>query len=218
MYKYVLVDLDDTLLDFKKSEKEAINIILRRYQLDSDYNYELFHNLNEEAWMRFQNGIIKKRVDFQIERFINLCKELNINENPAKLNEEYLYNLNNQAPIIDGAIEMLTYLSSKYELYCASNGSLEGQKNRLKIAGLDKYFKDVFTSSEIGYTKPDVNFFNYIFDRVSNKKEEFIIIGDNHKSDILGAYNANIDSVIVFNKSSLATYSINNLFEIKNVL
>lgn len=39
------------------------------------------------------------------------------------------------------AVEALEYLSSKYNLYILSNGFRELQEQKMRSAGVDKYFK-----------------------------------------------------------------------------
>ena len=49
-------------------------------------------------------------------------------------------------PIIPGAEELLEALHEKYDLYLASNGVESVQRSRIASAGIEPYFKDIFTT------------------------------------------------------------------------
>ena len=56
-YKYILFDLDDTLLDFEKAEHIAFNKLLE--DSDIQFNEELFNKykeINRGLWRRFELG------------------------------------------------------------------------------------------------------------------------------------------------------------------
>ena len=57
----------------------------------------------------------------------------------------------------------------------------------------EEFFDGIFISDEIGYEKPQIEFFNYVFDRIPTKNpDEVIIIGDSLTSDIAGGIRAGI--------------------------
>ena len=66
MYKYLLFDLDDTLLDFKKAEAVAIRRVLDMFGIDSsDKTVELYSGINKSFWERFERGEIKREEIFE---------------------------------------------------------------------------------------------------------------------------------------------------------
>ena len=70
MIKYILFDLDGTLLDFSKSEKIIIKKVIKdyaNYELSiEDLNY--FSKINEYWFNRFNDGYMT-RIEYQIKRF-----------------------------------------------------------------------------------------------------------------------------------------------------
>ena len=59
MYKALLVDLDNTLLDFNKAEERALTTTLLRYGLnDTKEIKEEFKKINSKYWMLFEKGEI----------------------------------------------------------------------------------------------------------------------------------------------------------------
>ena len=90
---------------------------------------------------------------------------------------------------------MLDALKERYDLYIVSNGVASTQYSRLKASGLYSYFKDIFISEETGFQKPQIEFFEYVFQRIpAFDSSKAIIIGDSLGSDIQGGVNAGIDT------------------------
>ena len=94
------------------------------------------------------------------------------------------------------------------------------QDYRLLMMG----FKDIFISEVVGYEKPNVEFFNYVFSKIKDfNRDETVIIGDSLTSDILGGKNAKIKTVW-FNPNGkkcediVPDYQISSLNEVKSLL
>jgi 2-haloacid dehalogenase len=100
-----------------------------------------------------------------------------------------------QHDCIDGAVELLNSLQSKYQLYIITNGVSKTQYKRLHDAKLDQYFKKIFVSEDIGYQKPMKEYFEAIIQRIPNFDfKTTLIIGDSLTADILGGSQMNIDT------------------------
>ena len=120
--------------------------------------------------------------------------------------------------LFDGVIELLEKLSETHILCIASNGVGVTQHTRLKNNDLNKYFKHIFISEEVGYQKPDVEFFNAIFEKLGNiDKKEIIIVGDNLMSDILGGINSGIDTCWINPKGLPIDNNIKPTYVVKKV-
>ena len=112
------------------------------------------------------------------------------------MEEIYECELGQSACLTNGAKEMLIELSKNHFLYVASNGLNSVQESRLRLAGIEQYFTDVFTSQRAGDCKPNLAFFDYCFKRISNfNRNETIIVGDSLTSDIKGGKNAGIRTI-----------------------
>ena len=114
-------------------------------------------------------------------------------------------------------IEVLDYLSKKYELVVLTNWFQAPQRERLKNADILKYFKEVI-GGEL-YMKPSGDAFINACGKY--KLNECIMIGDDYNKDILGASNAGLD-VIYFNyknKENVDNFrEINKLSELERIL
>ena len=193
MIRYVLFDVDDTLLDFGKAEAAAIRKTFERIGIPvTDELIRRYSEINAQQWSRFEKGEIT-REKLLTERFDILFSELGINVPSEMAQASYEYLLGIGHYFVDGAEELLEALKDKYELYIVSNGNASVQDRRLKSAGIIPYFKDIFISERVGFNKPSAEFFDACFEHISGfEKDKAIIVGDRLSSDILGGINAGV--------------------------
>ena len=193
MIKYVLFDVDDTLLDFGKAEAAAIRKTFERIGIP--VTEELIHRyseINARQWARLERGEIS-REQVLTGRFDILFSELGINVPSEMAQASYEYLLGIGHYFVDGAEELLEALKDKYELYIVSNGNASVQDRRLKSAGIVPYFREVFISERVGFNKPSAEFFDACFKRIPGfEKDKAVVVGDRLSSDILGGINAGV--------------------------
>ncbi|MBQ7227623.1 MAG: YjjG family noncanonical pyrimidine nucleotidase [Clostridia bacterium] len=196
MLKNIFIDLDDTILDFEKSEAEALRQTMHAYGLEvGDSTVALFHTINAEGWKRLEQGLITRN-RLLTARFERLFAEIGESVDCALFNETYKSLLARQVFFVDGALELLQTLHASYDLYLASNGTASVQDGRIERAGIGKYFRRIFISQRIGHNKPAPEFFRACFAEIDGfEKEQTVMIGDSLTSDILGANNAGIKAI-----------------------
>lgn len=226
MIKYVLLDIDDTLLDFGKAEAAAIKKTFERIGIPAtDEVIARYSEINNAQWSALEKGELTRQ-QVLVRRFDILFEELGIKGVPSEMAQasyEYLLGIGHY--FIDGAVELLEALKDKYELYIVSNGTACVQDSRLASAGIAPYFKDIFISERIGADKPSREFFDRAFSRIEGfEREKAIIVGDRLSSDILGGINAGI-TTCWFNPKRLppdpdipADYEIHALNELPELL
>ncbi len=224
--KAVLFDLDDTLFDFKLSEKESLRNALSYFKIFADEEMLLHYSkINEFHWKLFEKGCLT-RDQILIQRFDVFLRDIGRSDiDSNQLWKIYEYALSNSCHLINGAKEILEALYDDYELYIVSNGTLSIQDSRISVSGIEKYFKKIFISQKIGFNKPDPRFFELCFKEMDGLlKSNAVIIGDSLSSDILGGKNFGI-STVWFNPSKalsdlsvIPDFEISSLFEIPNIL
>lgn len=137
-YKTLLFDIDGTLLDFKKAEDYAMHKTFSDHHLElTSEIFEIYEEINSKLWKDFELGLIDKKT-VVYTRFVKLFKKLGINEDGVAFEDEYQWNLGHGTYLIKHAIEILEYLSKKYDLYVVTNGVASTQYNRLKLLDLLK--------------------------------------------------------------------------------
>ena len=225
MKKIILIDLDNTLIDFNECARHSIMNAFEKLGLEySDRVFETFICENVKIWKRLERGEITKP-ELRANRWNIILSRLGIDFDGTILEEMFENGVAQGAYAVDGAYGLLDYLYSKYKLYVVSNGFRFVQESRLKIGDFEKYFTDVFVSEDVGIPKPAKEFFDYCFENINNPpKEDVILIGDSITADILGGINYGMDT-IWFNKNNEPlpeninpNYTVNTLEEIKNIL
>lgn len=223
-YSYLLFDLDGTLLDFLKSESVSIRAVFQQFDMPSDdATVQLYSKINDSYWKRFERGEIQREEIFT-GRFETLLSRLQLKRSATEICNAYFKALSQSAYLIEGAIPLLDSLKENYVLCAATNGYALTQHNRLKISGLEPYFKHIFISEEMQTKKPDKRFFELAFAALGcTQPKKALMIGDSISSDIAGGIAAGCDTCYV-NLNGRAevpplgtTYTVTSLAEIKSV-
>ena len=229
MIKYLLWDIDNTLLSFDLAERASMTKGFDKFGLDIDDEkaLEVYKNINDKYWKMLEKGE-KTREEILSERFEEFFDLYDIAYDDRLVNEFNLFyqeELGKQVFFNDNAIEVLQKLGKDYKQYAVTNGSKVAQSGKLKNSGLDKVFDGVFISEDLGYDKPSLEYFDLVFESIGSKnKEEYILIGDSLTSDMLGSNNAGIRNIWYNpkdfdNKASVKIdYTINNLKEVIEIL
>lgn len=115
-------------------------------------------------------------------------------------------------------MEVVSALADDFDLYVVTNGVVETQYQRLEDAHLRAYFRDVFVSEELGYRKPQREYFDYCFAHIpENDKKRILIIGDSLSSDMLGGICAGIDTCWYNPDQKVNTKQLALTYEIKDL-
>lgn len=217
-HNILLFDLDNTILDFTKAENYAIRRLAQDFNITlTDDDVERYRKINSMCWHLSDSGVMSK-AEILKKRFIDFFDLFEIKVDGHWCDVTYREYLTHEVFLVDDAIEVLDELVKEHDLYIVSNGVKSTQHVRMQKANITKYFKDVFLSDEIGYPKPEKEFFDYVKSHINEMtKENTVLIGDNLFTDINGANNANIKSVYFnyFNKENNTDYK--PVYEIKKL-
>lgn len=223
-YKTLIIDADDTLFDFKASEKMALQITLEGYGVTCDEEtYELYRQINMEHWNDLELGKTTQAI-LKYKRFEDLFNILKVDADVEKVADEYLENLSQQGIILDGAHDLVEALSKKYSIYIITNGITSVQRGRFQHASIMAFVKAIVISEEAGANKPNPQIFQY-WDSLYGpfERSETLIIGDSLSSDIQGGINYGIDTCWFnpeLHETHLVkpTYTVDSYEAIKNLL
>ena len=193
MIRTILFDLDDTLLDFKASEAEALRYTFKTLGLEPTAEIVARYSvINQAQWELLEKKALTRQ-QVLVRRFEILFQEYGVSCEAQAAQDTYHHRLSQGHYFLPGAVELLEELYTQYDLYVVSNGTGAVQDGRIKSSGIDRYFKDIFISERMGADKPDPVFFENCFKRIPGfNKEEAIIIGDSLTSDIRGGNNVHL--------------------------
>ena len=188
MIRFLLLDLDDTILDFKKAEHIAVRQAIRGAGVEpTDAVCARYSQINQLHWQMMERGEIT-REQVLVDRFAMLFRELGKTADSVAVARSYEKLLGVGHYYLPGAEQTLKQeLFGKYRLFLVSNGTASVQHSRLESAGLYPYFEQVFISEELGSHKPEPAFFDACFAKLLDfDRTQALMVGDSLTSDILG--------------------------------
>ncbi|MBE5816342.1 MAG: noncanonical pyrimidine nucleotidase, YjjG family [Clostridiales bacterium] len=220
--RHILLDLDRTLLDFDKAMDNSIREVLTQLGYsDIEEGVNAYAGINSRYWKMLE----RKEITFErleVERFRDLARHCGFDIEADYLAECYMSRLAKNAQKINGADFFLDYLYPRYPMSLVTNGISRITRSRCKIAGLMPYFENLFISSEIGVSKPDRGYFDYVLNALEiDDPAEILIVGDSLSADIKGGKNAGLTTMWYSKdgkEDSSADFVIKNLFDIADVI
>lgn len=220
----VFIDIDDTLLDFTKCANDAIKSACNKFGVPYTTTLvDTFHPINLDLWHRLEKKEVTKEKLFDT-RFQIVFDKLGIKADGIAFETAFRENFHESAILVDGARDLLEYLRSKYKVYVASNASMHQQTNRMKKAELDGYIDGYFVSEEIGFPKPQKEFFDACFKELPDvKPQDVVMIGDSLSADIKGACEYGLKTIWYNHRNEPTSdvkcdYIVSRLSEVKNIL
>lgn len=229
-YRYLLFDADNTLFDFTLSEEISFRNTVT--SLGMEYSGDLqaeYSRINDMLWKKLERKEITLEF-LKTERFRLLLEnhgngtEKEILEKAVAMRELYMKTLACQSILVDGASEVLHALKKRFDIYIVTNGISVIQRSRLSRSEINDCVKDIFISEEIGVQKPSKEYFDHVLAAVgSDRREEYLVIGDSLTSDCDGAISYGLD-ICRFNPQGLPdegrtlTYSVRKLDELYGIL
>lgn len=227
MYKYLLWDVDGTLLDFKAAEKAAIRRLFHEFDFGecSDEDIATYSAINDKYWKALErNEITKPQV--LIGRFLEFFEIKGLDLSKAEsFNSNYQLALGDTIVFCDEADKLLKELKGQFVQAAITNGTKVAQDKKLHTSGLDEVLDAIFISEVIGVEKPNRGFFERVFEKLEiTNPREVLVIGDSLTSDILGGVNAGVDTCW-YNPHKAAnpgtvqpTYEIADLNDLKTLI
>lgn len=204
-YKYLFLDLDNTIFDFANSSKMAFSDMLIHYEIQEEADmYDLYRRINADVWKELEQGKIDQ-IELRKKRFKLFFETVDIDENGFEANAVYLDKLIDRSILLKGAEKFLSLIKQRLNMIAVTNGLKEVQRPRIHQTQIDHFFDYIIVSDEIGHAKPNSQFFEVAYDPISSKidKSDILMIGDSLVSDIQGGNNFGLDTCW-FNPSRLS--------------
>jgi len=195
-FSTILWDVDGTLLDFLYSQRYAITKCFHREGLEiSEEQIQRYSQINDDYWKRLELGEITKE-QLLTGRFIALFEEYGIRGiDVDKFCREYQMQLGNVYSYLDDSLTICKSLQGIVMQYVITNGVSSSQRNKLRLSGLSEVMEDIFISEEVGYHKPQREFFECCLERIGEKdRSKILVVGDSLTSDIKGGVQAGLST------------------------
>lgn len=229
-YTDLFFDLDHTLWDFDANSRLTLQELYLHFELEERgiYDFDLFYKNylihNDKLWERYRKGFIKVD-ELRWKRMWLTLLDFKIGDEKLArdLGSRFVELLPIRTILFPHTIEILQYLANKnYRLHLITNGFETVQHNKLKNAGIDKFFIEVITSESSNSLKPKKEIFDYAFMKTRALPHKSVMLGDSLEVDILGGINAGMAQVHVNHinaaeTSIKPTYIVYSLKELENI-
>jgi putative hydrolase of the HAD superfamily len=191
--KIIGFDADDTLWVnepfYRETEKQFARI-LSPYFAENEVNDELFKTemQNLTLYGYGAKSFILSMIETALQLSKNKISAFEIN----KIIEIGKAQLNLPIELLEGVELVLQNLQPGYKLILATKGDLLDQEQKLKKSGLIKYFHHI----EIMSDKHETNY-RKLIKRLEIEPQDFVMIGNSIKSDILPVVNIGASAIHV---------------------
>jgi YjjG family noncanonical pyrimidine nucleotidase len=218
-YTCILLDADNTILDFDMAERQALTDTLVHYELPHDSAaYELYHKVNTELWAALARGELSrnKLFDIRFSRYLQALGAADISKS-VEMNSYYESQLALHPDVIPGAIEALRELGEVATIAIVSNGAVKVQQQRLADSGVADYVDGTFISEQVGAAKPSAKIFETALRELGiTNRSRVLVVGDDLLADIKGGLNAGLDTCWVNFKAQDNTETVHPKFTVQS--
>lgn len=180
MYKAIIFDLDNTLLNYDQCELDSMRRTCNAHELFVDDDvlwsafWQTFVGHNYRYWTDFVNGGQVKTIEDVLTN--SFRDTLNRDDKlHRQLTDTYWNNFCNTCYFEEGAIHVLSHLSEKYPLGIITNGISVAQRKRLKVGNIADLFQSIVISDEVGVRKPKREIFEIALNELKVSKPKYII-------------------------------------------
>lgn len=194
----LLLDFDDTLVDYHKAESKALLKLFTNYNIRNVNNaIQDYKKINDEIWMELENGY-KTVSELRSERFDRFQKLYPMNKDSMDLDLEYRNYFVEYTLLYENVKSSLNNVREiGIKSVIVSNGFTDTQNLRIKKVGINHLIDGIITSEGAGRAKPDTLMLKRALALVNMQKNRCWLVGDSLRSDISAANKFKINSCLV---------------------
>lgn len=218
----MIFDLDDTLCDYQEAmanAKKKVSTLLQGVNVDPSSFWERYHQVEPALFRQFTEKKISIE-EYRTRRYRDILLEFDINDIQLAqlMNKTYMNEANHNIRLFEDAIPLLEFLK-KNGIICVvlTNGPSDGQRSKIKALGLKNYMNKFYISAEIGYSKPNVEAYEYVLNDLQLSASNAWMIGDSLENDVEGALKAGIRGILLDRTNKYSNYQgtkINSLLDL----
>ena len=179
-----LLDIDETLFDFPREEREALWRTLKKRGIEpTEEMLARYHAINESYWKKLERGEIT-RARLVVERFEVFLREYGRADSPEEFSREYFSELASGGCFYPGAEAFVKVLKGRGCIFLVTNGATFTQTHRIAASGLGTYADGVFISETIGINKPSEAYAAFVEAHIEGyERSRAVWVGDSLTSD-----------------------------------
>ncbi|MDY3127653.1 MAG: HAD family hydrolase [Corynebacterium sp.] len=185
MYRFILFDLDDTLIDSAYAAEEGSRAW--SIEIGIEPNPKRWKDLEKKWYTKFEQGLTSyegQRVGRVRDYTGN--QQLSDAQALAIMESFYPHYLNNIHAFADAAPALSAAAATGARTGIFTNGGNDLQTAKTKAAGLWNDEQLFFTAAEMPAPKPQPESYEFIIQKLGCQPEEIVMIGDNFDNDSVG--------------------------------
>lgn len=188
-------DLDDTLLETHEAHEAAVSLCCRRA---AEHHPDWTPEALREAFVRSYRALeaqleagnlqMTSQMLFRTRSWEETLKACGLTVDLAEeLARLYLAERRRRYRLFEDVPAGLDGLARRYRLVLVTNGLGELQREKIEAVGLERWFRHVAISGEVGSWKPDAGIFRHALALAEVAPSEALMVGDSLERDIHGA-------------------------------
>ncbi|MDA1905778.1 HAD family hydrolase [Bacillus cereus] len=221
----IFFDIDGTLLNYDNAEENGISHFFQKYNdifLGNELEaMKLWHELSDKYFNKF----LSKELSFQEQqgmRMYHSFKTYGVNVSPEESQHrfnQYIELYKKNWTLFEDVLHTLQTLQQRgHSLGIISNGDYEQQIEKLTALNILQYFKYIFTSSELGISKPDPEIFHKAVLQLNLEMKDCYYIGDRLETDAISSTAAGMQGIWLNRDNSQPKYNIPTICSLHEVL
>jgi putative hydrolase of the HAD superfamily len=189
--RYIFFDLDDTLLDHKRAEKQSLLACQRElemlHQVDPDLLVQTYRSINGSLWDQYSKGELD-RASLSRLRFERTLTSLDLREADFEaFRQVYMSKYRLHWDWVPGAKMSWEKIRAEWPVGIITNGFSETQKEKFQRFGFDLTADSLVISEDIGVMKPHPHIFAHAANCAKISPEQILYVGDSPQTDMVGA-------------------------------
>ena len=218
----LLIDNDNTLMDFNLAESLALGEALGEFGIPADpATRALYHRINDAQWKALERGETTQ-AKLKVERFRLLLEALDWHGAPGTdVARSYEEHLSRHGELLPGALDFLRTVHGKMRVALVSNGVSRIQRGRIACSPMTPWLDAIVISEEVGVSKPDPRVAEAALRAVGcTDRGDAVFVGDSATADIACAKAAGIHSIYLGSRVDApdADHVVANLDELRKLL
>lgn len=226
-YKYIIFDVDDTLLNYGSAFHTAERAIADCLKVEYSEGYiALSEKLGWKAWKEaglndtdskdVQKNYHNYYYQYLRQHYGDLIEAYHASVSVEELVELYIKSVSASKVFMEErTLQVYKVLSENYRLVLATNGIDRIQRER--IQAFLPYTYKIYISENMNIIKPAKEFFRYIISDMECEPEECLMVGDSMTNDMVGALDAGMDVCYYNIRNKIIPEGVSVNYEIKGI-
>jgi len=201
----ICFDLDWTLSYYPLSTRQVLeeSLIRTSFPVEQLGDLATAANRYNELWLELERSA-ESTDTLRIQIMTAILEERGIRDASSAIEVSQAYDdIRRESGVLayPGVNDFLARLRSKYKLGLYTNGPSDMQREKIEALGFDRWFDVILIAGDNRIYKPDPRAFELLVEKLAVDAEHTLFVGDSYDADIVGAYNAGMQTAWIKRKA-----------------